>query len=563
VPGFGASSATLCAAGTFSATPGATACTPAPVDTYVDTAGATAPTPCPPGTWTNGGTGQIACVEITTRTVTSATGGGSIQVYTSAGGFSNVAAVDEASLPTAGKPAGVSFPFGFVSWTVSGLTAGQTIVVSIAFPDLIPVGAQYWKVIGTTWTDATSALGDDDGDAVLTLIITDGGPLDADGTANGQISDPGGPGQPAGGPLPQTINFTSPAPAGAAFGGPTYSPTAIATSGLEVALSIDASAAAVCSLTGADVSFIGVGTCVINANQAGDATYLAAPQVEQSFPVAKANQSITFGALANKTLDDPDFAIGATATSGLPVSFASLTTPVCTVAGTTVHLVAAGTCTIQASQAGDSNWNAASPVSQSFTVSPSSTGRPTTTSLFSNRNPSRYTQQVVFAAIVIRTSGTGVPTGTVTFRDGATVLATRTLVLGVAVYATSGLALGSHAITATYNPTGVWQTSSRSITQVVNPRTTSVDLRSNNNPSNRGQSVRFTAEVSSNWGTPTGTVTFRDGSTVLAVVAVNASGRATFTTSSLSRGWHTITAIYNPNSPTFLTSSDSLSQRVR
>jgi hypothetical protein len=127
--------------------------------------------------------------------VTSATGSGLIQINTSAGGFTNVAAVSESSLPAAGKPAGVSFPYGFVSWTVVGLAAGQTIVVTISFPGPVPAGSPYWKVIGSTWTDATSALGSDDGDGVLTLTITDGGPFDADGLANGQISDPGGPGQ--------------------------------------------------------------------------------------------------------------------------------------------------------------------------------------------------------------------------------------------------------------------------------------------------------------------------------------------------------------------------------
>ena len=59
-------------------------------------------------------------------------------------------------------------------------------------------------------------------------------------------------------------------------------------------------------------------------------------------------QTITFGALAGQTYGVAPFTIGATASSGLPVSFASLTTAVCTVSGNTVTIVAAGTCTIQA-----------------------------------------------------------------------------------------------------------------------------------------------------------------------------------------------------------------------
>jgi hypothetical protein len=83
----------------------------------------------------------------------------------------------------------------------------------------------------------------------------------------------------------QTITFTSTAPAGATVGGPTYTVTATASSGLTVAFTIDASASSVCSISGSTVSFIGVGTCVIDANQAGNANYNPAPQVQQSFAV--------------------------------------------------------------------------------------------------------------------------------------------------------------------------------------------------------------------------------------------------------------------------------------
>src|SRR5207247_517802 len=84
--------------------------------------------------------------------------------------------------------------------------------------------------------------------------------------------------------------------------------------------------------------------------------------------VNKADQTITFGALGNKTYGDADFTVSATASSGLTVSFSSQTTATCTVSGTTVHIVAAGTCTIRASQDGDLNYNAAPNVDQSFTI---------------------------------------------------------------------------------------------------------------------------------------------------------------------------------------------------
>jgi hypothetical protein len=99
------------------------------------------------------------------------------------------------------------------------------------------------------------------------------------------------------GKTPQTISFTSTAPVNAFQGGPTYNVTATATSGLAVALTIDASATSVCSIGGSTVSFIGAGTCVINANQAGNTQYEAAPQVQQSF-IVKGTQTITFTSAA-------------------------------------------------------------------------------------------------------------------------------------------------------------------------------------------------------------------------------------------------------------------------
>ena len=101
-------------------------------------------------------------------------------------------------------------------------------------------------------------------------------------------------------------------------------------------------------------------------DQAGDGNYNAATQVTESVTAQKANQTITFGALANKTFGDPDFSVSATASSGLSVSFAA--TGQCTVTGATVHITGAGSCTITASQGGDTNYNPATDVPQSFNV---------------------------------------------------------------------------------------------------------------------------------------------------------------------------------------------------
>ena len=88
---------------------------------------------------------------------------------------------------------------------------------------------------------------------------------------------------------------------------------------------------------------------------------------------AASDQTITFGALTNKSYGDPPFALSATASSGLPVTFTNLSGPA-TVASNTVTLTGVGTVTIRASQAGNLSYNPAPNVDQSFTVNPAPDG---------------------------------------------------------------------------------------------------------------------------------------------------------------------------------------------
>ncbi|MDX9881859.1 MAG: MBG domain-containing protein [Prolixibacteraceae bacterium] len=83
----------------------------------------------------------------------------------------------------------------------------------------------------------------------------------------------------------------------------------------------------------------------------------------------KRSQTISFNSLPSKTYGDADFTISATASSGLtPVVFSSDNTSVATVTGNTIHIVSAGTATIKANQAGDSDYLPAPEVSQTLTV---------------------------------------------------------------------------------------------------------------------------------------------------------------------------------------------------
>ena len=88
-----------------------------------------------------------------------------------------------------------------------------------------------------------------------------------------------------------------------------------------------------------------------------------------TFMIDKASQTITFGALPKKTLGDPDFDVSATASSGLKVTFAASGIN-CSISGSTVQLIGVGSCSIGAGQSGDSNYNAAPTVSQTFSIDP-------------------------------------------------------------------------------------------------------------------------------------------------------------------------------------------------
>jgi hypothetical protein len=105
----------------------------------------------------------------------------------------------------------------------------------------------------------------------------------------------------------------------------------------------------------------------ITARFDGDETF-AASSASAQLTVQKATQTITFDPLSDKTFGDPDFTVSASASSNLSVGFNAVGQ--CTVSGSTVHLTAAGSCSITASQSGDTNYNAATDVTRSFQIAP-------------------------------------------------------------------------------------------------------------------------------------------------------------------------------------------------
>jgi CSLREA domain-containing protein len=265
----------------------------------------------------------------------------------------------------------------------------------------------------------------------------------------------------------QTITFNS--ITNKTFGDADFSVGSTASSGLPVSLSATGNCTVTTPAPG-NVHITGAGSCTITASQAGDSNYNAATNVPQVFTIVKANQTITFNSLANKTFGDADFTVSATASSNLAVSFTAGGN--CSISTNTVHLTGAGLCTVTAKQAGDSNFNAAADVPQTFAIAPA----PTTTAVSSSANPSNVTQNVTFAATVTGPANTGTPTGSVTFKDGPAAISCanaggQTLnASGVATCQTATLTAGTHLITAVYAGDANFQTSTGTLSsnQVVN-----------------------------------------------------------------------------------------------
>ena len=146
------------------------------------------------GIFTNLGTytgGLVNICPLATTTVPSATGNGPVTFSTSAGHFSTSSAISQSSLSIPPPPG--SYPFGFFSWTIIGLTPGQTTTVTMTYPG--NPGTVYEKLINGVWVTVPAAVTPNgDGTFTVTLTLTDGGTGDADQTVNSQISDPGGMG---------------------------------------------------------------------------------------------------------------------------------------------------------------------------------------------------------------------------------------------------------------------------------------------------------------------------------------------------------------------------------
>ncbi|MBA4192437.1 MAG: hypothetical protein C0467_31095, partial [Planctomycetaceae bacterium] len=257
-------------------------------------------------------------------------------------------------------------------------------------------------------------------------------------------------------------------------------------------------------------------------------------------------------------------------------------------ASISVSNLGVGSHSITAVYSGDHNHDGSTSnaVSASVTATGSSVGTwnspsssVTTTSLTTSA-ASIYAGQGV--SLTANVSGAGVTPGTVTFMEGNTVLGvsgvgsyynsyTGTYTNQAGIYL-SNLSVGSHSITAVYSGDANNNTStSNAVTETVNIATTTTSLTTSTASIYAGQGTSFTATVSGPGVTPSGVVTFKDGSTVLGVASLYQSYNSytgTYTCqanlylSNWDLGSHSITAVYSGDANNSASTSNTVAETV-
>jgi hypothetical protein len=314
------------------------------------------------------------------------------------------------------------------------------------------------------------------------------------------------------------------------------------------------------------------GIHTLTATYGGDTRYLPGTSGPLAHTVDKAATSVVVTPSSNPALSGQSLTLTATVTitapgNGIPSGSITFLDGATTLGTSTLNgsqatfstaALSLGTHSITAKYAGTSQLKEATSLALEQTIIASGASL----ALTSSKNPSVSGDSVTFTATLAGSSG--VPTGTVTFSEGAIVLGTSSISGSTAVLSTSTLKAGAHTITATYGGNGTYSAgASSSVVQSVSGAPTTTALGSTPNPSDATASITLAAAVNSNVpGTITGTVTFMDGTSTLGTGTVT-GGIATFATTSLAAGTHTLTATFGGDLNYAGSSSPSVSQVVK
>jgi hypothetical protein len=318
------------------------------------------------------------------------------------------------------------------------------------------------------------------------------------------------------------------------------------------------------------ISSFSAGSHVITANYTGDGNFSPSSASGAAGVSQVVSQSNTATALS--TLQNPSVfgqpviftaVVTASGSGGVPsgtVTFlegssALGTTPLDAngSASLTVSSLAVGTHSVTASYSGNASYLS----SLSGTVSQTVNKNSVSLTLTSATNPSTFGQAVTFTVAATPgpsggTPGTARPGGTITFTDGTSVLGNATLdTSGMATFTTNALTAGSHTITATYGGDANFSEGSSSQMQAVRKIPTEISLTSSMNPASPTSRLSLKATLvtgtvqAASGVTPTGTISFSDGTQQLGTSRIDATGQANLPVANLTTGNHTLLASYS------------------
>jgi len=335
-------------------------------------------------------------------------------------------------------------------------------------------------------------------------------------------------------------------------------------------------------LSGVDTATYSTSTLAIGAHNittvyGGDGNFTTSTSAALSQMVNQAITSTSVSSSANPSVYGQSVTFTATVSApgaGTPtgtVTFKNGSTTLGTAtlsgggASISTSALALGSDLITVSYAGNSNFS-----SSGGTITQVVSQDGATTTVSASPTSAVFGQSVtITATVTAKSPGSGTPTGTVTFMEGSTQLGTASLSSGKASIATTTLTVGSDTITVSYAGNSDFTSSSGTTTETVSQDGSTATISATPSSPVYGQQVTFTATVkakSPSSGTPTGTVTFEDGSTTLGtgtLAIVNGADQATFKTSLLAAGAHSMTAVYNGDGNFTTSSSAALSQTVK